>query len=333
VSKPLWERFQSYKDTQAVTYKEQSTALTEEARTRRASTISEEHRHRVLIKREGIPTPKMRKELTSIRALRDLALKALSQEISDRRGELMKEYKQTQTAQYKNYLEAQALAGEEKAYLEFRRVTFTPDDKERLAAIEAARAAAHAQLLATIENGIADATLRAQQVAERVAIAETQRQDAAAKEAIAEAELKAALERTAVDAEMADAIALDSPVDLLDDIKRQASAYQQGNLKHSSKAIMLADTANNKVLSGPIVCSNDDFVTALHDNKILIHQKELFSNIEYDGKAEGHNRFAPGSTLEVQYRHDGKVKSKITENRHDFKSPDRHDGHEHSELS
>lgn len=140
VSKPLWRDFQAFRAERATEYKAATAALTKELATRKAALAHDAQVKKSHVQNSGQTFAAKRGELSEIRAEAAEAVKVLSKEISDRRGELMDAYKKQPAAEYKDFLAAGAVVSD-KHLDELRRVSLSKPDQERIMQIEKTRKA------------------------------------------------------------------------------------------------------------------------------------------------------------------------------------------------
>lgn len=140
VSKPLWRDFQAYRAERAAEYKSAAEALTKELSTRKAVLAHDAQVKKSHAQNSVETFAAKRTEIKEIRAEAAEAVKVLSKEISDRRGELINTYKKQPAAEYKDFLAAGAVVSD-KHLSELLRVSLSKTDQERTRQIEKARKA------------------------------------------------------------------------------------------------------------------------------------------------------------------------------------------------
>lgn len=219
------------------------------------------------------------------------------------------------TAQiYKDFLAERAPASDVHLQ-ELWHVATTPADRERLATIEATRAIEQAQTKESIEKGLQEASQRIQKAIEQAALADAHRKEVDTKEAALTAIQKAELEKAAdIEAEKVAVLYLASPDGQITDIDRLIAKYQASSARDRSKPVLDADKSIHRVNNGTIVACNDTYL-AVRDGKGITKHRIGDLSIEYDGEAKGKDRFASGSSTEIQYGEDGKVIARIIEKR------------------
>lgn len=105
---------------------------------------------------------------------------------------------------------------------------------------------------------------------------------------------------------------LSEPVQLADIHKQIAAAKADGL---ADKQVVLAPDGPHEA-QGPIVANNETFVAVAtgRDAITIYRADQLASNIEYDGLAMGHDRFAGGNEIEIKRSPDG-IKAVVNEER------------------
>lgn len=127
------------------------------------------------------------------------------------------------------------------------------------------------------------------------------------------AQVKAAEAAKVVDAaKTKEAERLSEPVQLADIHKQIAAAKADGL---ADKQVVLAPDGPHEA-QGPIVANNETFVAVAtgRDAITIYRADQLASNIEYDGLAMGHDRFARGNEIEIKRSPDG-IKAVVNEER------------------
>lgn len=132
VNKPMWKEFTAYQEARTAEYKTASTALSEDAKGRKAAIAKKAFTEKTIIKNSIASYPAKSKEIKQARANAADALKNLRSETNNRKGVLMAEYKKPHTEQYKAFLEIRAINGDTRAIAEFKRIALTKDDMKRL---------------------------------------------------------------------------------------------------------------------------------------------------------------------------------------------------------
>lgn len=243
-----------------------------------------------------------------------MAHKELGDRIAAAKADIKIESGKPTATIYKDFLAERAPASETHLK-ELWHVATTSEDRERIAAIEASRAIEQTQTRVYIEKGMQEAAQRIQKAADQAAIAEAHRKEVETNEAARAAIQKAELEKAAaVDAEKAAVLYRSSPEGQLADIDKLIAEHQASTTKDKNKPVIDADKTSNKVIDGTSVGYNDTYI-AVRDGKNITKHRIEDLQIEYEGKAKGNDRFAPGNSFEIQYRKDGTVTASIIEER------------------
>lgn len=177
-----------------------------------------------------------------------LAHKELSDRIAAAKANLKVESDKPTATIYKDFLADRAPASDVHLQ-ELWHVATTPTDRERLAAIEAARAIEQAQAKDSIEKGLQEAAQRMQKATEQLALADVQRKEAEAQKMALAAKQKADQEKAAaIEAEKAvekkDVL---TPADR-ELIRRTEQAILERNLKELKECGKRIATTNEEVL-------------------------------------------------------------------------------------
>ena len=108
-------------------------------------------------------------------------------------------------------------------------------------------------------------------------------------------------------------------IDYLDDIYRQIEAAKATASQYSplhSPAVLATDADHAKHIESPILASNDQFIVVNIDRKPQILKLEILNqNVEYEGHAQGANRYAVGNEVSIAPQQDGSTKTVISEER------------------
>lgn len=252
VSKPLWRDFQAYRAERAAEYKAAAEALTKELSTRKAVLAHDAQVKKSHVQNSVETFAAKRTEIKEIRAESAEAVKVLSKEISDRRGELMNTYKKQPAAEYKDFLAAGAVVSD-KHLSELLRVSLSKTDQERTRQIEKVRkavapsnqSARSAEALAVtaareVREALHAAELRAaeaKRLAELSALRLKEQAEKAAADKAAAAK-KAESEKTAVLAKSAELERLKPAA--------QLAAAAEGQLKNNASNVMAKGRGKEK---------------------------------------------------------------------------------------
>lgn len=177
---PLWDKFTVYRAEQADANKQASAALKTEKAAARAAAKEAGLVTKIRIKASTKPA-ELRAKLNAHQAAQRAASKALTAEFKAKQTALASQFKKPQPEQYKDFLETEGKAGNVVAVAEFRRISLTSTDRERLAALTAEKrqamqedtAQARAAKEAAAAKRAAEKAAAAQQTAPETTTAET----------------------------------------------------------------------------------------------------------------------------------------------------------------
>lgn len=118
------------------------------------------------------------------------------------------------------------------------------------------------------------------------------------------------------------------PVDHLDNIYRQLEISKETASKYSplqNPAVLATEEGHGKHIDSQILASNDKFIAVIVGKQVQILKLEILNqNIEYEGHAEGVNRFAVGNDVSITPQRDGSIKTVISEKRQDMQTEATH---------
>ena len=113
-------------------------------------------------------------------------------------------------------------------------------------------------------------------------------------------------------------------IDYLDDIYKQLEIAAHTVSPYSplhNLAIQATDEGHDKYIKSPILASNDQFIAVIINRQVQILKLEILNqNVEYEGHAEGVNRYAVNNEVRISPQSDGSIKRVVTEKREEMQT-------------
>ncbi len=246
-----------------------------------------------------------------------LAHKELSDRIASDKVNLKIESEKPTAKIYKDFLVERA-PDSELHMNELLRASITPDDRERIADIEASRLATQEQVKSSYVRELAAATGRLQQAAKQARTAEQQRIE----EQRIEAEAKIEKEKEAAAEKEKQATVPDVEIerDEREEIRKAVELYC-ASTKHAEKPIIDSDCQPASRTTGTIAAVSDNYFAVIGHDKVTVHPitESVNQRLTTDGSTTPDQALVPGNEADVSYWSNGKdVSVEITEKRQEM---------------